>query len=203
MQHPGGVTTVADVIALLEERAAFLRANLAAGCLPSLQQMSTFLGTFSTQHISHERCADAGGNRVGGAGTLAAQTASWATQPSTPPEQRNGLMQMFMSLHWDCILNVPLSNMPPPLPAAVLDALVRQRWELDRVLKQQMQRSQRRRQPDDNGPSRKRRREDPRLGDVRRGIPPVFSEVARSGSPPAVLVVFDLNGTVLTRRRCR
>ncbi len=43
MQQPG---RTADVIALLDERAAFLRANLAAGCLPSLQQMANFLGNF-------------------------------------------------------------------------------------------------------------------------------------------------------------
>jgi|EP01043_Picozoa_sp_COSAG02_P047967 hypothetical protein len=49
MQQQGGASAAAAVIGLLEERAAFLRANLAAGCLPSLQQMSTFLGTFSTQ----------------------------------------------------------------------------------------------------------------------------------------------------------
>lgn len=172
------VSTV-DVIRLLDERAAFLRANLEAGCRPDLHQMAAFLGT------------------------LANQTATWANMPTTAPEQRGGLLRMFASLHWDCVSNAPAANRAPPLPAAVLDALMRQRWELDWALKRQP--AQHQHQPwqlrgDRAGPARKRRRSRSPPRNVRRGTPPVFGGSAQRGSP-AVLLVFDLNGTVLTRRR--
>ena len=188
--------TTDGVAQLLDERATFLRANLQAGVNPDVQQMTNFLAT------------------------LAAQTGQWAGMPSTAPEQRDGMLQMFLSVNWDCINNGPVAHRSPPLPSAVLAAVERMRWELvsQRVRWQQQRQPQQPRQPTQQqqqqeqeqeqqqqqtlDPPRKRRRGEPPQHSSRPcGPPPVFGAARKPGSPPAVLLVFDLNGTLLTRRR--
>ena len=170
--------TTADVIALLDDRAAFLRANLQAGLLPNVQQMCNFLAT------------------------LVAQTEPWASMATTASDHRNALMQMFRSMHWDCISNGPIAHLAPPLPGFVLEALVRQRHVLDQAIRQFQQPNRAAAPVSDRAAApRKRARKASQEHNAKRAMPPVFGKAPQPGSPPTVLLVFDLNGTILTRRR--
>eukprot|EP01045_Picozoa_sp_COSAG04_P021657 COSAG04_NODE_2352_length_4286_cov_6.280153_11_plen_134_part_01 len=94
-------TSAEGVLALLEDRAAFIRSNLWARLLPSPEQLAAFLAA------------------------LAAATGPWAMSAASP-EQRDSLQRMFGALRWDCHSNCPMAGAPPPPPQAVLEELERQ-----------------------------------------------------------------------------